>query len=386
MFVLGNSPTTLRQSSCKATVQVKLMFENRVVTGGVPMSNRQFERMTTCWRDAAQQIWNNQWLYPMSPHRWLCSEVWFDFQMNWGSAQSDWHHVIVKADLPSGAYVIGPTDSNPQATVHLDVDDGHDVVAHEIGHVLWLGDEYLASTTPTSAGHDINADPPYCLMMKLDRPQIYVAKDHVASIMAKLNASMNLCCCLWPNPLQFLRALVERWQLPGPPPEAPTPISPGDLDDPQIFTLIDGASGTDLAILGNYVGLDFSVDADLALSELQASTVRRRWLAAIALGNIEDGRVENALRKALLDPDVSVRVHAARSLHLHGSRDGVPVLLKALGSDDVVIREPPILARSYANRLLQRISGTSFGFDPHASPKARLAAIARWQAWWDALQ
>jgi HEAT repeat protein len=84
--------------------------------------------------------------------------------------------------------------------------------------------------------------------------------------------------------------------------------------------------------------------------------LRRAAATALAsLGQGRPGRVAPALERALKDPDLDVRVTAARSLTVLGYRDAylTPVLLDGLGSRDLSVRDGAIGALSLLGSAAQ---------------------------------
>jgi HEAT repeat protein len=109
---------------------------------------------------------------------------------------------------------------------------------------------------------------------------------------------------------------------------------------------------------------------------LRSESPIRRWAAATSLGSVPDSRGE--LTEALGDDDVRVRVAAAQSLAQLGSRDGVPALIEALTSNQVMLGHPPVLVADHAAQVLEFATGTSAAA-PQDNAEAR---AAKWRQWW----
>ena len=110
---------------------------------------------------------------------------------------------------------------------------------------------------------------------------------------------------------------------------------------------------------------------------LQSENPLVRWAAAAALGDIGDEAAAADLKRGLEDDSTSVRVRSAYSLAQLGDRSGVPVLLDALASDEVMVGHPPELVADFADQALRSISGK---FAPGEETKGDRAE--RWRAWW----
>ena len=122
---------------------------------------------------------------------------------------------------------------------------------------------------------------------------------------------------------------------------------------------------------------------DALMEALRRPDPLSRWAAAAALGELESAAASEALAKALEDSNVSVRIRAAQSLLKLNDARGVPVLIEALKSDEVMIGHPPELALDYANQVLESVTGESVGFRGDADPAETNAAIEQWTKWWE---
>jgi len=103
-----------------------------------------------------------------------------------------------------------------------------------------------------------------------------------------------------------------------------------------------------------------------------------RWSGVMALSALghETGAVLPALlalRVALFDPDVSVRVTAAELVMSFGDRSGIPILISALSCPGMLHpSEPPLPVCTQALDILREYTGHSYE-DP-----------SEWQSWWEA--
>lgn len=102
-----------------------------------------------------------------------------------------------------------------------------------------------------------------------------------------------------------------------------------------------------------------------------------RARARAALPTLDPDAALRAFRAAAESPEVShvVLEEAAIALGALGRGEGVASLLPLLAS-------PHAPVRAAADAALQRLTGTSFGFQPDAPPAERAVAIERWGAWW----
>ena len=76
------------------------------------------------------------------------------------------------------------------------------------------------------------------------------------------------------------------------------------------------------------------------------------------------------------DPDPSVKIPAtAKAVRTH-DLSAVPQLIKDLQSDDPAVR-------LYAAHALEQLTGQNMGYRYYAPDDDRVAAVARWQQWYD---
>lgn len=118
--------------------------------------------------------------------------------------------------------------------------------------------------------------------------------------------------------------------------------------------------------------------------DLESSNILVRWFAAAVLGYVADERAREALRRALQDESASVRVSAAQSLVALSSAEGIPTLIDALASDEIMIGHPPQLVSQYARALLEAQTERRIDFDP-SDPTQRLHASRSWREWWGSI-
>jgi hypothetical protein len=81
------------------------------------------------------------------------------------------------------------------------------------------------------------------------------------------------------------------------------------------------------------------------------------------------------LRAQLRSADLSTALEAAKSLYKYRDHEIVPVLLKALRSDDIRQRRDAI-------GIITKITGDNWGFDPEGDPTIRTKVATRLDEWW----
>jgi hypothetical protein len=146
------------------------------------------------------------------------------------------------------------------------------------------------------------------------------------------------------------------------------------------------------AVLGDFDGANLStLDLEAIVAEgpdvipflgdlLEEEARATRWAALLALAALGHqrsvaGTVLPHLKTALSDPDTSVRITAAELVASLGDKAGLPVLIDAVDSDEILRpAEPPTPVCTQAIHVLGRYTGQSFTEE------------ADWQAWWDANQ
>jgi len=102
-----------------------------------------------------------------------------------------------------------------------------------------------------------------------------------------------------------------------------------------------------------------------------------RTSAVVALGNLGGPAARDALVPRLEDRSEYVRFFAARSLEQLGDPRAVPGYIDALRSGNAFLMRSAIGS-------LARIVGTDLGFRANLPPAERLAAVRRWESWWEA--
>jgi hypothetical protein len=76
------------------------------------------------------------------------------------------------------------------------------------------------------------------------------------------------------------------------------------------------------------------------------------------------------------NPDPSVKIPATERAVRNHDLSAVPQLIKDLQSDDPAVR-------LYAAHALEQLTGQDLGYRYYAPDDDRLAAVARWQQWYD---
>jgi hypothetical protein len=100
----------------------------------------------------------------------------------------------------------------------------------------------------------------------------------------------------------------------------------------------------------------------------------RLALLILAIASACGGCDAPPIRPVLTDDDPSVKIPAIELAVQQKDRSAIPVLIKALDSDDPAIR-------FYANDGLKKLTGQDLGFVYYADEQARQPAVARWQDW-----
>lgn len=77
------------------------------------------------------------------------------------------------------------------------------------------------------------------------------------------------------------------------------------------------------------------------------------------------------------EPDPDARFRAIRQAAAENDRSAIPELIDLLASDDPA-------ERLLAIRSLEKLTGTTHGYDHAALPKVRQEAIQRWADWYKA--
>lgn len=103
---------------------------------------------------------------------------------------------------------------------------------------------------------------------------------------------------------------------------------------------------------------------------------RRRIVTASAFALMAAGCVHPQGPKVVTDPDPSVKIPATAKAVRNHDLSAVPQLIKDLQSDDPAVR-------LYAAHGLEQLTGQDLGYRYYAADDDRLAAVARWQQWYD---
>ncbi|HED64106.1 MAG TPA: hypothetical protein ENJ09_00995 [Planctomycetes bacterium] len=111
------------------------------------------------------------------------------------------------------------------------------------------------------------------------------------------------------------------------------------------------------------------------LGDLASEDAGTRWQAVQALGATRDPAVAEHIAPLLKDPDLFVRMAAARILGDLESRASVPALIDALEDAEASVREAAVVS-------LRSITGKSFRFDPAGKEADRAKRIRSWRDWW----
>jgi len=105
----------------------------------------------------------------------------------------------------------------------------------------------------------------------------------------------------------------------------------------------------------------------------------KRSGAAFVLGEIHDRRVIPDLRESLSDKVPEVRYEVAASLVVLGDWTAMPVLFQALAEENPYHRYK-------AFRVLNEQTRQDMGYDYQAPEEERIAAIRRWETWYEGLK
>jgi hypothetical protein len=121
---------------------------------------------------------------------------------------------------------------------------------------------------------------------------------------------------------------------------------------------------------------------------LEAQDPHVRFAALYALANTASSeRALEALRGLLDHSDVTYRLLAAAGLVTGGVKDGIPVLIEGLRSDEeLTFSQPPMRAWRYAQNLLTLYVNQDLGLMAAEDFNTAQAAAAAWEAWWQQVQ
>jgi hypothetical protein len=113
------------------------------------------------------------------------------------------------------------------------------------------------------------------------------------------------------------------------------------------------------------------------LADLSNESVSVRWQAITALGETHDPAIAPHVVPALHDPDIFIRVAAARVLGDVGNPVAVDSLIDALADDVGTVRDAAYLA-------LKAITKRDLPFDPETEDEnERNRRIKAWREWWE---
>jgi HEAT repeat protein len=159
------------------------------------------------------------------------------------------------------------------------------------------------------------------------------------------------------------------------------PVVPPPVDAEQIRAVVNSFDGASIRTLDLEAIVEAGRGAIPVLADLLAQGDRAtRWAALLgmaALGHQRNaaGAVLPHLKSALSDPDISVKVTAAELVASFGDPAGLPVLIDAVDSDEILRpAEPPTSVCTQAVRVLGHYTGEVFTEE------------ADWQTWWDTNQ
>jgi hypothetical protein len=124
--------------------------------------------------------------------------------------------------------------------------------------------------------------------------------------------------------------------------------------------------------------------AKLALSDDDTT----QWAVVTGLTSIrrtmEDPTKVSSVIETMYDSKyLSIQVLAASSNAEYKNYSGVPILISALESDEIMsYMDPPQPVSRFANRALEFATGQDFSFDQAQTQAEKQAAIKKWQDWW----
>lgn len=123
-----------------------------------------------------------------------------------------------------------------------------------------------------------------------------------------------------------------------------------------------------------------------ALMQVDAEDPLARTAALYALANTASGKdAQRALSQALKDKDITNRTLAAAGLLTMGDKQGIPGLIEALRSDEMLkYSEPPQQAWHYAMELLLQYVDVDLGLLQAEDRTAASSAADALEQWWEA--
>ncbi|MFP3950021.1 MAG: hypothetical protein ACLFUZ_02930 [Candidatus Micrarchaeia archaeon] len=138
------------------------------------------------------------------------------------------------------------------------------------------------------------------------------------------------------------------------------------------------------------VNLLLGVGPSDVLPLLESNDSYAKWTGLYVLSNIaynttpeEQEEIKQGISPFLEGNLSSFRLMAAVTLVTMGDKEGIPVLIDLLGSDEqMFLWEPPILVCSYANEFLVRYTEKDFEYSC-APGQFDAEARQQWEAWWN---
>lgn len=364
--------TSLTRRWCAFTVALRTEFQNN--SG---LASGAFNTLVSGWGDATEDMWNG----PLGHQHFRCCTVSFAVTTRTGSGTANFHQIDVVAG-PQTSFVnaLGPGCTGGR----WDAQDTGNVVAHESGHLLGLPDEYDYNG-PGNTYQNLNPQPagqPQSIMAQT-WGDVAALQSHIDAVMTGLGAGCRWwCCVLWPlhRLVDLIRLvlplpLLLRAPLASPEEELPMAESAERSVEDAIELARDGRP-SDLM-----EAVRILVDAGPEATGVIVEAVRDdhplvRWVAVTGGVAVREDQV---VMSALEDSDLRVRVAAAVGLARRGRREGIPVLLDALTSNQVAIGHPPELLADVAEQGLEALAGQSVAA-PGDAPEAR---AERWRRWFD---
>jgi len=111
------------------------------------------------------------------------------------------------------------------------------------------------------------------------------------------------------------------------------------------------------------------------VGSLSSKDDSERWNAVEELGASGDPQAATYVVNALKDPELFVRMAAARVLGDLANPIAIAALIDTLADPEPSVREAALVS-------LRTLSGRDLAFEPNADPKVRAKQIEAWRAWW----